>query len=412
MLSHNHSDTCYCYCQSFAVKWLSAPLTFDSMQVHSLTRLQQSPSLSRSPEVNPPHFQGPPAQGGLQSQLAAVTLRHRSSSPTPTPQSSSSAKSATVTTAPKGRSPPPPPPPPPPLSRAASPERLSRLSPSPGAVLQSPTVAARLISESYSDVSPAMSSVQNAHSQSNFLSQSSISPCVLSPPPPPPPPPGAHLPNRSVNPQQQARGGMLQSLNPATMHHHGHSQQPLAKVRQTVTGVVLGRTSTDSQGSPARQASPGSLAAQQQLLQAQQQLQAQQPIRQSLVQLRPMPQVAVAQPGSSQQQEWQGQADDSDTSLSIGAVYSEMRQAGSMQSQPRLDQLQAAFKHGWPAVQTNPLYHKADAAAAAVPGGAGSKSTLFCLAKDPCALLHHHSVTAERAFDLNSNAPCGRRALD
>jgi len=286
------------------------------------------------------------------------------------------------------------------------------LSPSPGAVLQSPTVAARLISESYSDVSPAMSSVQNAHSQSNFLSQSSISPRVLSPPPPPPPPPGAHLPNRSVNPQQQARGGMLQSLNPATMHDHGHSQQPLAKVRQTVTGVALGRTSTDSQGSPARQASPGSLAAQQQLLQAQQQLQAQQPIRQSLVQLRPMPQVAVAQPGSSQQQEWQGQADDSDTSLSIGAVYSEMQQAGSLQSQPRLDQLQAAFKHGWPAVQTNPLYHKADAAAAAVPGGAGSKSTLFCLAKDPCALLHHHSVTAERAFDLNSNAPCGRRALD
>jgi len=196
------------------------------------------------------------------------------------------------------------------------------LSPSPDAVLQSPAVAARLISECYSDVSPAMSSVQSAHSQSNFSSQSSVSP---------------------------------------------------------------------HRASPARQASsgkPSSLAAQQQRLQAQQQqLQAQQPIQQSLVQLRPVPQATFVQPGSFRQQEWQGQADDNDTSLSIRAVYSEMQQAGSLQSQPRLDQLQAAFKQGWPAVQTNPLYQKADAAAAAaVLGGAASKSRLLCLAKGPCTL--------------------------
>ncbi len=394
------------------------------MQMHSLTRLQQSPSMSRYPEATPLSPSGPPAPGpapgGLQSQLAAVTLRHRSSSPTPTPQPSSSAKSAIVTTAPKGRSPPLPPPPPPPplLSHAASPERLSKSSPSPGAVLQSPAVAARLISECYSDIPPAMSPVQNAHSQSNFSSQSSVSPHVPSPPPPPPPPPGAYLPNRSVNPQQQARGGMMQPLNPAVMRSPGQSQQPLAEVRQALSGDALGRTSTDSQGSPARQASSGkasSLGAQQQRQQQvqaqQQQVQAQQPIRQSLVQLRPVPQATVVQPGSSRQQEWQGQADDSDTSLSIGAVYSEMQQAGSLQSRPRLDQLQAAFKQGWPAVQTNPLYQKADAAAA-VPGSAGSKPSLLCLANNSCALLQHYSVTAERAVELRRIAPWGCRALD
>ena len=184
---------------------------------------------------------------------------------------------------------------------------------------------------------------------------------------------------------------LTQALNPAAMPSAGQSQQPVAEVRQTVTGDALGRTSTDSQGSPARQASsgkPSSRAAQQQRLQAQQQqLQAQQPIQQSLVQLRPVPQATFVQPGSFRQQEWQGQADDNDTSLSIRAVYSEMQQAGSLQSQPRLDQLQAAFKQGWPAVQTNPLYQKADAAAAAaVLGGAASKSRLLCLAKGPRAL--------------------------
>ncbi|KAL0021382.1 hypothetical protein WJX77_010237 [Trebouxia sp. C0004] len=333
-------------------------------QVHNLTRLRQLPSMSCSPEATPFSPPGPPAQGGLQSQLAAVTLRHRSS-PTATTQTPS-AKNAIATGACKGRSPPPPPPPPPPLSCAASPERLSRLNLSPGPVLQSPAIAARLISECYSDVSPAMSSVQNAHSQSNFLSQSSISPRVLSPPPPPPPPPGAHLPNRSVDPQQQARV-MTQALNPAAMHSRGQSQQPLAEARQTLTGDVSGCTSIGSQGSPARPASswkPSSLAA------GQQQLQAQQPSPQSLVHLRPVQQATIVQPGSSQQQEWQGQAENTDASLSIRAVYSEVRQAGSLQSQPRLDQLQAAFKQGWPTVQTNPLYQKVDAAA--VPGGAGS----------------------------------------
>ena len=410
MLSHSHADIRCSYCHPIATKLGLQRLIFlrvGSMQVHSRTRLWQSPSMSRSPEATPSNPQGPPAQGappaqgGLQSQLAAVTLRHQSSSPTPTPQSSSSAKNMIASTAPKGRSPPPPPPPPPPLSRAASPERLSRLSSSPGAVLQSPAVAARLISESCSDVSPAVSSVQNAHTRSDFSSQSCVSPHTLSPPPPPPLPPGAHLPNRAFNLQQQARGVLTQVLKPAAMHDRGQSQQPLAEVRQTLSGDALGCTSIDSQGSPARQASsgtPSSLAAQQQ------QLQAQQPIRQSLVQLPPMPQATVVQPGSFQQRERQGQADDNDTLLSIGAVYSEMRQAGSLQTQPRLDQLQAAFKQGWPAVQTNPLYQKVDAAAA-VPGGAGSKPGLLCLAKDPCALLQHFSIRAERAFDLKITAP-------
>lgn len=169
----------------------------------------------------------------------------------------------------------------------------------------------------------------------------------------------------------------------------GQSQQPLAEKRQTLTGAALGSTSIDSQGSAARQASsgkPSSLAAHQQRLQAQQ------PIQQSLVQLRAMPQAAVLQPGSSRQQDWRGQADDTtDTSVGIGAVYPVMRQAGSLQGQPRLDQLQAAFKQGWPAVQTNPLYQKADAAAATL-GGAGSKPGLLCLAKDPCAWLQHYSI--------------------
>ncbi len=373
------------------------------MQVHSLTRLRQSPSMSRSLEATPLNPPGPPAQGGLQSQLAAVTLRHRSSSPSAITQSSSSAKVMTATTAPKGRSPPPPPPPPPPLSRAASPERLSRLSSSFGAVLQSPAVAARLISECYSGVPSALSSVQNAHSQSNFLSQTSVSPRICSPPPPPPPPPGAHLPNRSVDPQQQARGVMMQAINPAVVQSRGQSQQPLA--RQALSGDALGHTSIDSQGSPARQASsgnPSSLAA------GQQQLQAQQPVRQSLVHLRPVPQATVVQPGSSWQQELQGQADDNDTSRSIGAVYSAMRQTGSLQGQPKLDQLQAAFKQGWPTVQTNPLYQKTGAAA--VPGGAGSKPKLLCLAKDSCALLQHYSIRAERDFDLKVDASCSSRA--
>lgn len=337
------------------------------MQVQTLAKLRHSPSTSQSPEPVPLSSRQPPATtptipGGLQAQLATVKLRHQSVSPTGHAQSLSSAgpttaiaASAQQSVAPQRPSPPPPPPPPP-RSRPASPERLNRSSAAPQAASNPLSLSRVTVAESYRGVPSAMSSVQHASSLSGLLS---TSPTFRLVPPPPPPPPGAQQsnPNRSTTLQprtttQAAENNVVQAT----------TVQASSQRMQTSTGVVLDQGSIDSKGNFARQVSSAwspspAVAA------GQQQWQVQQPALQSAGKLQLVAQSAALQQDSSQQQARQAQADHGDTSTSIGAAYAQVPQLTSVGGGTRLEQLQAGFKKGWPTVQTNPLYQKAEVAA-------------------------------------------------
>ena len=300
---------------------------------------------------------GPSSPASLQSQLASVTLRHRSpASPSPIP-SSSTVQSPVPTPSP------PAPPPLPPLSpqigpKLASPQRQSPV-----------TVNGSMLN----------------HSESLSTSRS-VTPSHAPPPPPPPPPPplSASLVSarsRTGNAQLQRTGSpSIPSASGLHSNTHAQVQSSLGSERSSVspsTSASLG--GVDSKAGYGRQPSAGfsaSLAADA----AQQPAASDAPRLQLPTQLasQQMSQSPVTQRSGMQQsghqKGWRQQLDqdaESDEAGSIAAVHASGRVPGSS----AFAELPSGVKKRWPTVQSNPLYQQADAEASTVPRPASAAAT-------------------------------------
>ena len=368
------------------------------MQALSPRSLRQSLSMSRSPEAASLFSVGPVAASpdvpasssssptfsrsgtapsnseGLHAQLTAVTLRHRS----PPPASLVPASSLSPLVQSGGDSvahnpSPPPPPPPPPLLAVPSAAKLT----SPGRMNESNTVTAALSQSLYN------------HSQSGSLPKSPGPMRAPPPPPPPPPTPGSlinalHL-SRLANAQKQTKtttfGKAMHSFSPVEPQISGAGFAP---DQLASTASLPAASDNPNSGKFVRQLSPGSPASHAAV--AGRQIQ-QLPLKSSTRLQPPLPSSALQRSSTqqpSQQQAWQHEADisaetylDGADAQRIGAVYAATPQPASLQGMSRSGQLQAGVKKGWPTVQTNPVYQKADAATepdaiANLPAVAGS----------------------------------------